>query len=926
MNVMNRITWKAMWKNKLRTLVTIVGIILSAAMFMAVTTMCVSIWQFLVDHECINNGDCFIKIFVQTQEQLEMLRHDDHITKLGVGKTLGYTTFELMPEDGASYETAVILAGDEAFYEMISDELVHGMYPQNSGEIAITENVYQYLKKAGKPCEIGQTVTLDIAVELEGMEFPTSGEDYSKEYKIVGILQTFFKFHGDNFNLSSLLTYADGKEAPALWYSSMVKTSPASHARTYISNNSQDTAYGQWFDLNLDMLGLYGDIKYANYTVVIGGLAAVLMGIILIGSVSLIYNAFSISVSERTKQFGLLCGIGATKKQIRKSVLFEASTLCVLGIPIGILCGYAGIWITLYFVGDAVDVMMQGSFGSTATLSARFSWIAALIAALVGMLSVYLSALIPARKATKIAPVSAIRQSGEYVVPKKNVKIGRLSQKLWGIPGLLAKKYYSTSRKKYRSTVASLAVSIFLFITAASFAGELQKVANSAVNTQNFDLMILKDTYYDIGDIRNMDFVDNSAWVSRNYDYGTAPDESMLSEQYRKLAREQTVFDRFYPSYVEILYLEDEVFLDYLTEHGIAPEQYFQKDTPAALVCDLDYTHYQYDGNGKGTRLSYEIPVLAEDVKDIPIYSRGVPAEVRRYYAENSIHTDYSISEITMHGNWVIELVPYELNQGLMYMLEEEAEYVLVVQENVGNKTYESYYPYDPETNTRTEELIFTQETKTPDLCLGERISELPFGVPNHGRSSYNCIMLLLPMSCMPQSDLRLSVTVSDYEAFLKFAREKNLSYFDYLNSERMFRTVLFLINVFSNGFIILISLICVCNVFNTVTTNILLRRKDFGVLRSVGMKNRELYSMMGYECMQYGILSLLYGLPLGLLAGYGVYLITDQAENLSYTAPWNALLIASVCVIAVVFISMLYGISRIKRVDPIEAIRSENI
>lgn len=928
MNIMNRLTWKAMWSNKLRTIVTIAGVILSAAMFMAVTTMCVSIWQFLVDHERINNGDCFVKFRYQTQEQLEALRNEDAITKLGVGNTLGYSTFSVPNATGGiSSETTLIVAGDEAFYEMIPHVLFKGEYPKSSDEIAITQNIYHYLKDAGKPCEIGQTVTLDIAVELEGQALPTAGEAYTKEYKIVGILLTFFKFHGEDLNLSSLLTYADGNEADALWYSSMIKTFPARHARTYISNDSSENIYGEWYNLNTDLLGLHGDIQYANYTVVIGGLAAVLMGIILVGSVSLIYNAFSISVSERTKQFGLLCGIGATKKQLRSSVRFEAASLCLMGIPVGILCGYLGIWVTLYFVGDAVDIMMQDSFGSTATLSAHFSWIAALTASLVGILTVFISAWIPARRATRIEPISAIRQSKDYSVPTKPVRVGKLTQKLWGLPGLLAKKYYSTSRKKYRSTVASLAVSILLFITASSFAGELQKVANNAVNTENFDLMILEDEYYDIREIRAMEIIDKSAWVSRPFDYGIAVDDSQLSEEYLALSEIQNMFENFSPCYAEIYYLEDSVFLAYLQTHGIEPEPYFQKENPRALVCDMNYTHYQLDESGRAReRISYEIPILSDELDSLQLYSRNFPPELRRDFVENSEYDECTIWELSLHGKHVIELIPYQLSDNLMLMDEENAEYLVVIPEIIDGKTCESFYSYDPVTDRYSGEALYTLETDNMKISLGKRISELPFGVPSSGITSYRTQMLILPMSFMPESNLRLSVTVNDYEAFLKFAKEQDLGYYDYLSPERMHRTVLFLIDVFANGFIILISLICVCNVFNTVTTNIMLRKKDFGVLRSVGLKNKELYRMMGFESVQYGIKSLLIGLPLGLAASYSVYLIADHDGALPYMPPWSAILICGVCVFAVVFASMLYSISRLKKDNPIEAIRAENI
>ena len=61
MNIMNRLAWKSMWENKTRTIVTIIGIVLSAAMFTAVTTMAFSFWSFLVENEVYNSGDYFLR-------------------------------------------------------------------------------------------------------------------------------------------------------------------------------------------------------------------------------------------------------------------------------------------------------------------------------------------------------------------------------------------------------------------------------------------------------------------------------------------------------------------------------------------------------------------------------------------------------------------------------------------------------------------------------------------------------------------------------------------------------------------------------------------------------------------------------------------------------------------------------------------------
>jgi putative ABC transport system permease protein len=134
------------------------------------------------------------------------------------------------------------------------------------------------------------------------------------------------------------------------------------------------------------------------------------------------------------------------------------------------------------------------------------------------------------------------------------------------------------------------------------------------------------------------------------------------------------------------------------------------------------------------------------------------------------------------------------------------------------------------------------------------------------------------------------------------------------------------MINVFSYGFIILISLVCVCNIFNTVSTNIALRRRDFGMLRSIGMEECQIRRMLFVECFSYGRTALLIGIPLGLLCGWGLLGISYNVEEVPYTLPLAELCVAVGTIFLVIFASMTYALSKLKKDDPIEAIRMDNI
>lgn len=242
-----------------------------------------------------------------------------------------------------------------------------------------------------------------------------------------------------------------------------------------------------------------------------------------------------------------------------------------------------------------------------------------------------------------------------------------------------------------------------------------------------------------------------------------------------------------------------------------------------------------------------------------------------------------------------------------------------------------SYYMYDLETDTMDAEPFVTVERfdEIPEFKLGAMIDESPFGLYADSGSDDERVAVILPLSALQSGEETLpdlSVKINDYEVATTYLQDKNIAYDDLLASEKQARDMILMINVFSYGFILMISLISVANVFNTITTNIALRRRDFGMLRSVGMKTGELYRMIGVECLSYGGRALLWGLPLSLLINYGVQMIATNVSNDGYTFPFGTVAIAVVSVFLIVFITMFYAVRKLRKDNPIDAIRMENI
>lgn len=218
----------------------------------------------------------------------------------------------------------------------------------------------------------------------------------------------------------------------------------------------------------------------------LGTVVAVVCGIIVFTSVFCIKNSFDISIAEKTKQYGMLKSIGATKKQIRKNVFFEATILGLIGIPLGLLLGILAssilIIISNYFIGDM--------FARGLKLVLSFSWIAFVVAIGLGIVTIYLSALRSARKASKISPIESIRNSSEIKIKSKKLKSPKAIKKIFGVGGEISYKNLKRNKKKYRTTVISITVSVFVFIALSYFMSLAFDAVENELNLQDYNLSL----------------------------------------------------------------------------------------------------------------------------------------------------------------------------------------------------------------------------------------------------------------------------------------------------------------------------------------------------------------------------------------------------------------------------------------------------
>ena len=149
---------------------------------------------------------------------------------------------------------------------------------------------------------------------------------------------------------------------------------------------------------------------------------------------------------------------------------------------------------------------------------------------------------------------------------------------------------------------------------------------------------------------------------------------------------------------------------------------------------------------------------------------------------------------------------------------------------------------------------------------------------------------------------------------------------YDYMDSIENERAMITVINIFSYGFITLISLIAAANVFNTISTNIILRKREFAMLKSIGLSPKGFRKMMQFECLLYGCKGLLYGLPASIGITWLIYRAVSDGIDFGFFIPWYSFVIAIGSVFVVVAATMIYSMRKLSSENIMDALKNENL
>lgn len=1032
MGIFTRFTLRSLAKNRVRTAVTVVGITLSCALVCAIATSVTSLQGALLTRALETEGAWQAFGSFGPDEAaggLGALAADDHVTDVVTSRELGSAL--MGAADAESYGGSVALAtlpaaekGDGApgGHDVVPvPELTSGRAPERPGEVMLPDflegaELGAADADAGVRSDgtlgVGGTLRLDLGsltvtdgdgtrpadnwdatVEMYSSPDPdgepaTIGLDGVRAVTltVTGFYEGELGFAG-NFSALGIGTAAGIVSADTTMESLAAAGAAAdagalpAYTRTWIATRELGTtnAIGKILSdagapdpvINTDVTRYQG-IVTANVAIydTLWLFAGILAAIVLTASVSLIYSSFAISVAERTRQFGLLSSLGASRRQLRRTVIAEALILGGAAVPAGIALGVAGTAAVLGVTGDAFASALSLTGGVPLAVSP-----AALIAcALISFAALIVSAWVPARRASRVSAVDAIRQAQDVRPSRRALRAARrrarrdaraaekgdssrpgnpgsgadapgggfpavpapklgLAGRLFGVSGFIAHRNLARASSRGRTVVASLAVSVVLLVSVGSVSLYLEPLTRRAelkgggaadviasvtadgsrANNGNRDLSNLAgDLDAFIARASRVPGAELGAVVRQGQAEAVIP-AGMLTDAARDALREQEGWqkadwvpstvqaDGSYVGDVTLFYVDDATWRQMADDLGLDAAAFTDAAHPRAIGVNL------YQGGAADGQYVELAPFAGTGAVDL-YATRGYDGLSR---------------------------------MGLVAGADG--------QPAAGYVDNTAPAPTDADGNPVIQEKPLAEAAVHEPVEIGALCADLPGPLVATGASAH-LPAIVLPASVLPAaantgtaddpdiyaySFATLQFSAADHAAVTDALEQEadegsgllTVSVTDAAASAAQERALVQAMELFMGCFSVVTALVAIANVFNTLTTNIILRTREFAVLKSVGMGGRAFARMLAYECASYAARSLLWGLALAAGVTYALYrAIHLSFAGLAFTLPWGSVAAACAVVLAILAASVLYALGRGHAQNIVEALRADAI
>jgi putative ABC transport system permease protein len=487
---------------KRRTILTIIGIILSVALISSVGTLFISIRDMQIK-QYKQSGDYHFVYKNQPINKVEKVAGNVNVEgssyRIKAGFALPkepskeYTPSSKTKDDDTKYLD--IMKFNESSFKMFPLALKEGRLPNAENEILLEYWVLNQFKNKPK---VGDTIIINLGIikDKETGRILTSEDNLqqgqftaakTEEYKLVGLIKPDFI---SSYNTKSLAIgfipngFTSSGENNTDIYVRVKNPSDSSDLSIMIAkqadlvtfdntnDNKQSIQKNNNYNIkyNEPLLSMYAGSTSSSVNMGIILVAIFFIILIIISTIAVIYNAFNISVLERISQFGIIRCVGSSPNQIRKIVFKEALIIGIIGIPAGLIFGVFAMKIVFMIIKKILGSEIAGSI----SLDIVISYPLMLISILIGFFTIIISSYGPAKKAGKVSALEAVRNTGGFKKEKfKKAKKAFITKLLFKIEGDLAFKNLRRNRSRFRITVFSMVISICLFIVFGTFADSL---------------------------------------------------------------------------------------------------------------------------------------------------------------------------------------------------------------------------------------------------------------------------------------------------------------------------------------------------------------------------------------------------------------------------------------------------------------------
>lgn len=931
MNLMKKLTLKNLKLNRKRTIVTIVGIILATALLSALVTLVSSFQYSVIEYQKQKDGDFHVKFSNVKMSELSEFKNNRNIESTFETMGMGFAKLDGCKNEDKPY--AYVMATDEAGFERGCFKLIEGRMAKNEDEIVIP----RHLKTNGRiDIKVGDEITLDVGKRYDSNtesvisencayehEAETLTDNVTKHYKVVGIMERP-GYGMEDYSAAgyTFVTYSDELAAIDNGSKSEADTTLTVYSRytqKALRNKDAVTAdiigvdeklFAKANNSSVEMTAEESDrflkeMENAKYDIYINGflisyecvfpidgtfkalftVAAVVALIIILTSVYCIKNSFNILITEKIRQYGMFASVGATRRQIKSSVKTEAAMLGVVGIPVGTM---SGILASLILV-KVVNALSAGWLNFA--LSFHTSLPALILAVILSIATIYFSATGSARRAAKVTPLEAIRNTKEIKIKSAKLKTPAIIGRICGIGGVISYKNIKRNKKKYRTTVTSIVICSVTFIVISYFMSMAFSVVGMSYASVDYNIGINMSCKKDL-DIEKLSELLSGIEGAEDYLVGAGyyfdVDKPEYTKEYGEYCGQLYDDSEDVSQEFLITVLNDKSYDKYASDAGIK-----NADTGAILVNKGTFDVY----NEKSSKYVKE------------------EMELYKYKAGDTIRCGYNVYEDAVDDDNAVEGDTESSTEDNSGYVDEETinngvrKTVDVTIAGVTDKVPIGYKGYGNTT------LLFMNQKGFESLWADGKSNEL-----KPGHASYSAYVV--------------AENADEYQDTFEKETEENPEYsqisFYVSNMDKQMRdekSLFTLFGVFAYGLIVVIALIGITNIINTLSTGMELRSREFATLRSIGMTDKQFAGMVRLESVFISVKALVIGVPLGILISYLLCVMMNRMDDaIIYEPPYKAIILCIVVVIMLIYAIMKLSMTKLRHNNIIETIKNENL